>query len=261
MGAMTSIFGVMPSRKRSDPPEEAAAAADDDHKNANVGERPSKKRKVNSPVPPPKKLSYAEAMQRNVDTIHRGIHPDAIQVFGGAATKAGQRATCIACDKRIEKGSARWGMKYAGRPLPIPVIPMHRPEPRVVLWCHPGGCGLNYVRYSDLPKIPAARTCHACQDSPDNDMKNRPIRLLCGGPPSDKVPVRHHAFHISCWRKAILSPGEELAKTLDVSPLVIGEKTLTQRRKIGNEAGKALTWKDLTRAEQAQVQREFEKLV
>lgn len=219
---------------------------------------------------PPKASSSSSSnaqpsIKDRIDPKRRGIHPDAIQV-GRAPSRA---ATCISCGHRIEKRSARWGIKYAGNPLPVPVIPLYGQNP-MVLWCHPGGCGLTYVRYSDLPKdISAARTCHACQDAPDEqdpplDSNNattthRSIRLLCGGPPNSNGKIRQHAFHISCWRKAITSSDHDLATELYVSPL-IGSKTRKRKNEgeIMNAVASELSWTDLTGPEREQVHEEYQ---
>jgi hypothetical protein len=120
-----------------------------------------KSQSVTGPKDSKKKLKTEDIHTQRNDPDHRGIHEDAIRV-GRAPTSA---STCVACDKRIEKDSPRWGLKYGGNPLTIPVLPLYGSNP-MVLWCHPA-CGLSYVRYSDLPsEAAAARTCHACQDSP-----------------------------------------------------------------------------------------------
>ena len=112
------------------------------------------------------------------------------------------------------------------------------------MWCHPK-CGLSYCRVQDLPDVPAARTCHACQDAPDND---HPIRLWCGGGATKQGKVQEHAFHIQCWRRAVAVDDEELANEFKHDMKEIGKKA---RRK-GH-----LSWESLTAEEQKTVEEEF----
>jgi hypothetical protein len=206
-----------------------------------------KSQSVTGPKDSKKKLKTEDIHTQRNDPDHRGIHEDAIRV-GRAPTSA---STCVACDKRIEKDSPRWGLKYGGNPLTIPVLPLYGSNP-MVLWCHPA-CGLSYVRYSDLPsEAAAARTCHACQDSPDHgeDDSKSTIRLLCGGPPKQRK-IRQHAFHISCWIRAIQISDSSLAEKLMVKPEDIG-KVKTKKKNNG------LSWDDLSPKEHQQVQEEFD---
>ena len=119
-------------------------------------------RKTTTSKKPKIQANHPIHAQRN-EPKHRGIHKDAIQA-GKAPTGA---STCIACDRKIEGNHPRWGIKYAGNPLSIPVLPLYGSHP-MVQWCHAGGCGLTFLRYKDLAsEAPAARTCHACQDTSD----------------------------------------------------------------------------------------------
>lgn len=165
------------------------------------------------------------------DPKSRGIHEDAIRA---EADSPSSRAKCVACNKLIMKHTPRWGIKYAGNPLSISIIPLYGNHP-MHMWCHAGGCGLNFVRLS--PEMPAAaRTCHACEDTPSTEG----LRLLCGGPPNQHNKIRQHAFHIQCWLKSISSVDDEDAKKqLLISPTDIGKD---------NKLG--LAWKDLTEDEQ-----------
>jgi hypothetical protein len=83
--------------------------------------------------------------------------------------------------------------------------------------------------------------------------------LLCGGPPDENGKIRQHAFHISCWRKAILHSSDGLARELYVSPLLIGSKSFAKKEIGGETTDTALTWSDLNDSEQEQVKNEFEK--
>jgi hypothetical protein len=184
---------------------------------------------------PPSRMGPTHVNDR-CDPKSRGIHDDAIRVD---VSSPSSRATCVDCNKTILKGHPRWGIKYAGNPLPIAVIPLYGSHP-MTLWCHAGGCGLGFLRISpEMP--PAGRTCHACQDTPSTEG----LRLLCGGPPNKQGKIRQHAFHLHCWLKAIVDNVEdETAKgELLVSPTEIGAAC-----KIG------LSWADLTENEQQLVQ-------
>jgi len=214
-----------------------------------------KKAPTKNPPPSPKRSRKAAAVpsSERTDPGHRGIHSDAIST-GRAPTSA---ASCVACDTSIPKGSARWGLKYAGNPLPIPVLPLYGSHP-MVQWCHGSSssscCGLAFRRFADMnDDPPAARTCHACQDGPDdaNDATstNQGIRLLCGGVPKGKK-IRHHVFHIGCWLRAI-AKDSYLENELTVDPRDIG-KTTTKLRTLGG-----LSWDDLTPSEREFVLREF----
>lgn len=180
----------------------------------------------------------------------RGIHRDAIQA-GVAPTSA---STCIACDQKIERHAARWGIKYAGNPLNIPVLPLYGSHP-MVQWCHAGGCGLAFVRFNEtISQSPAARTCHACQDAPDESTTEKdPLRLLCGAPSKGKK-IRHHVFHISCWIRCIQEGCDSsLHPQLLVKPEVIVQTK--KQKKLGG-----LSWDDLTTREQELVRKHFHNL-
>ena len=101
-------------------------------------------RKTTTSKKPKTQANHPIHAQRN-EPKHRGIHKDAIQA-GRAPTGA---STCIACDRKIEGNHPRWGIKYAGNPLSIPVLPLYGSHP-MVQWCHAGGCGLAFFRYKDL---------------------------------------------------------------------------------------------------------------
>lgn len=162
----------------------------------------------------------------------RGIHRDAIMA---EAHSPSSRATCVDCKKRIQKGAPRWGIKYAGNPLSIPVIPLYGSHP-MYMWCH-AKCGVAFQRME--PAMHEAwKTCHACEDCPPEQGL---LRLLCGGLPKDRK-IQHHAFHIRCWLGAINAVDDEAAKTqLMVSPSDI----------CNNKHG--LSWEDLTPEERTTV--------
>ena len=186
------------------------------------------------PVVLSKQSKHAKTLEDNFDRQDpkiRGIHHDAIQV-GTAPTGA---SACVACKKKIEKNSVRWGVKYAGNPLPIPVVPLYGSHP-MVMWCHKS-CGLAYVRFSDLPAISSARTCHACQNEPDNDEEG--IRILCGGS-AKQQKIQHHAFHIPCVLK-VLNWG------------MVPQDIQCVSKSLKN----ALSWDDLTNDEKEKVKIEF----
>jgi len=217
----------------------------------NKARKPVARKKVptKNPPPTPKRSGKAASHSERTDPKHRGIHSDALQT-GRAPTSA---ASCVACDTSIPKGSARWGLKYAGNPLLVPVLPLYGSHP-MVQWCHGGNCcGLAFRRFADMnDDPPAARTCHACQDAPDDandDNTHQSIRLLCGGVPKGKK-IRHHVFHISCWLRAI-AKDSYLENELTVDPRDIG-KTTTKLRTLGG-----LSWDDLTPSEREFVLREF----
>jgi len=162
-----------------------------------------------------------------IDPKSRGIHPDAIRV-GVAPTS---RATCVDCGKKIIENTARSGIKYAGNPIDG-VIPLYGSHP-MVMWCHPG-CGLAFSRLQDL-KSEAARTCHLCQDTPDDKQQ---LRLRCGGGMKGKK-ILHHSFHIACVSKIIVQ-AENLSKEQK-------QEILVKVESIGNKHG--LSWRDLTEDE------------
>ena len=158
-----------------------------------------------------KRKVTAPSMEERADPQRRGVHPDGIQ----AGISSSSRAECVDCGASIAKGLPRWGIKYAGNPLTgigADVIPLYGSHP-MVMWCHAGGCGLRYQRASCCSSSSdAARTCHLCSDTPDNDNgdnSNPQIKLLCGGTVKGKK-IRQHAFHIQCWKDAI-----QRASTLD----------------------------------------------
>jgi hypothetical protein len=148
----------------------------------------------------------------------------------------------VSCNKTIDKGQVRWGIKYGGNLLAQPVLPLYGTHP-MVMWCHAGGCGLAFVRLSsEMPQ--AARTCHACSDVPDESG----VRLLCGGDQQNNK-VRQHAFHISCWRRAILE--SNITDTEKNKCLNIEVETIGIKRRLG------LSFADLTDSEKAIVRQEF----
>lgn len=180
----------------------------------------------------PKTLSSIQ--QDRLNPKLRGIHPDAIQ----ANLAPSSRAACVDCGKSIAQSAPRWGIKYGGNPLAVDVIPLYGTHP-MVMYLHAGGCGLSFVRLeSDLCE--AARTCHYCSDEPDET--EPPVKLLCGGAPNQQHKIRQHAFHIRCWREAIIKSDldEDAKKTI-----------LIDYRDIGKKRG--LAWKDLTKEEQSYV--------
>jgi len=181
----------------------------------------------------------------------RGIHKDAIQA-GIAPSRA---SACVACGNKIDKHAARWGLKYAGNPLSIPVLPLYGSH-SMVQWCHAGGCGLAFIRYSDMASLsPAARTCHACQDSPDKccDENKNEIRLLCGGTQKGQK-IRHHVFHISCWIRSI----QEGCDASLHSQLIVKPEEIVHTRRMKKLGG--LSWNDLTLEEREFVNAEFHKM-
>jgi len=203
-------------------------------------------RKTTTSKKPKAQANHPIHAQRN-EPKHRGIHKDAIQA-GRAPTGA---STCIACDRKIEGNHPRWGIKYAGNPLSIPVLPLYGSHP-MVQWCHAGGCGLAFLRYKDLAsEAPAARTCHACQDTPDKATTKNSVRLLCGASPKGKK-IRHHVFHISCWIKSIQNSSDDV--TALSSLLVRPEDIVTKKQQRG------LSWADLTQEERKFVCNEFQRM-
>lgn len=153
------------------------------------------------------------------DPSKRGIHPDAL-VFESSSVSG--RAVCVSCGNKINKGCPRWGIKYAGNPLPRNenAIPLYGSHPMYMYLhfrpdqCRGGGgggggrtgaspCGLAFYRLA-ASDSDARRTCHACTDVPGTVGE---LRLLCGGPPDERGKVRSHPFHISCWCKAVLKGG------------------------------------------------------
>ena len=181
------------------------------------------------------------------DPKQRGIHKDAIQA-GIAPSGA---SACVACYNKIDKHGARWGIKYAGNPLSIPVLPLYGSLP-MVQWCHAGVCGLAFTRYSDMADLsPAARTCHACQDAPDTD--GNAIRLLCGASQTGQK-IRHHVFHIACWIRSIQEGSDaSIHAQLIVKPEDIVH--IQKQKKLGG-----LSWDDLTLDERDYVSEEFQRM-
>ena len=182
----------------------------------------------------PKVLSSIQ--QDRLNPRLRGIHPDAIQ----ANISPSSRAACVDCGKPIPQGAPRWGIKYGGNPLALGVIPLYGTHP-MVMYCHAGGCGLSYTRLGNKNDLcEAARTCHYCSDAPDET--EPPVKLLCGGGPNEQHKIRQHAFHIKCWRDAILK--SDLSDE-DKKKIVIDFKEIGKRSSLG--------WKDLTETEHAYV--------
>ena len=179
--------------------------------------------------PPPKRHNQDDD---RCDPRFRGIHRDAIRA---EAHSPSSRATCIDCNQLIPKDAPRWGIKYAGNSLSIPVIPLYGSHP-MYMWCH-AKCGLAFQRMR--PEMPAAsKTCHACQDCEGEEG----VRLLCGGLPKGKK-IQQHAFHIQCWVRAMDAVNDDAAKAqLMVSPSDIRNNRL------------GLSWDDLTEEEQANVE-------
>jgi len=216
---------------------------------------------------------------------HRGIHTDAI-VAGRAPTSA---SSCVACRNKILKHDPRWGLKYAGNPLGIPVVPLYGSHPMVMwLCCSPnhnsnnsnnnnGGCGLAYARYTDMAsEAPAVRTCHACQDSPDDTTtttttavddshsSRNNVRLLCGAPPKGPK-IRRHVFHISCWIRSIQQSSSDdpsICESLLVDPSIIGTQQTTTNCSNGNSNSTlcGISWDDLSPHEQKLVRKDFETM-
>ncbi|GKY97438.1 hypothetical protein MPSEU_000702300 [Mayamaea pseudoterrestris] len=186
-------------------------------------------------APTEKKQKQLSSIQlERLDPTLRNIHPDAIQ----ANLAPSSRATCVDCGKTIPQGAPRWGIKYGGNPLALPVIPLYGSHP-MVMYCHAGGCGLSYVRVSEQSHLcEAAKTCHYCSNAPDEAL----VKLLCGGRPNQQHKIRQHAFHIRCWKDAI-----------EKSPLNDEDKKqiLIDYKEIKKQKG--VSWEDLTLAEQAYV--------
>ena len=214
------------------------------------------------------------AAAQRLDPHYRGIHSDAIQA--GYAPTSG--STCVDCHQRIVKGDIRWGIKYGGNPLPLPVLPLYGTHP-MVLWCH-ANCGRTfYVRrrrssyrdndshndndYNHNTELEpsylssaAARTCHACSDVPDVDDPSSEgswmVKLWCGGLPGERGKIRSHAFHVSCWKQSIersLSLDDDgKHQLLCVHP----SELAAQHRRRAPPAG-VVAWADLTSTEQDHV--------
>ena len=180
-----------------------------------------------------KRGRLSSVQEERLDSKLRGIHPDAIQ----ANIAPSSRATCVDCGKPIAQGSPRWGIKYGGNPLALPVIPLYGQNP-MVMYCH-AGCGLSYAR-ANSENCAAVRTCHYCTDAPDEEESI--IKLLCGGNPNRLGKIQQHAFHISCWRDAITKSG---LSDGDKRKILISCKDIGKRR--------GLSWGDLKEAEQAYV--------
>jgi hypothetical protein len=167
------------------------------------------------------------------DPAKRGIHPDALR-FGTAPTSA---SACVGCGRTIAGGSVRWGLKYAGNPLPEPVVPLYGSHP-MTLWCH-ADCGLTYHQLRE-GECAAAKTCHLCQTEPDPE-RDGGLRLLCGGSNKGRK-VRSHAFHLSCWKQAVMRCDDEtIRRAILRDPTTIG--------------GRRLGWSDLSAAQQEIVRR------
>jgi len=194
--------------------------------------------------------SLASTLQRErLDPKLRGIHEDAIT----AGVAPSSRAVCVSCSRAIQRGEPRWGIKYAGNPLGSePVLPLYGTHP-MYMWCHAGGCGLAFVRLppDDAAASGAARTCHLCSDAPDDGVVDGGVRLLCGGPSGAQNKVRQHAFHVGCWRAAILR-SEELDEAQKRTILI-------DCREIGGQCRNGLSYDDLTESEQQLVRRLFEQ--
>jgi hypothetical protein len=208
-----------------------------------------------------------QLLEERCDPKRRGIHPDDALMVGMAPTSA---STCVDCHTKIVQGSIRFGIKYAGNPLPnIPVIPLYGTHPvPMYMWCHAGTgdttttgtssqnrrlpCGLSYCRLSKTMSD-AERTCHACQDLPSPVGS---IRLLCGGPPKGKKICRH-AFHIQCWIQTISRASiSETAKQQLLSIPIESIGTTNKRRRITDD-DMPLSWNDLLAHEQEQVRHDF----
>ena len=198
---------------------------------------------------PSKKTSIPSNSQARLDPSERGIHEDAIQA-GRAPTSA---STCIACRKSIQRGSPRWGIKYAGNPLPQEaVIPLYGSHP-MAMWCHAGKCGLELVRITppQMMDTPATATCHACQDQPSSG-----IRMLCGGPNKGRK-IQSHAFHVACWIRSIQEASKTDIECQTVLLSALGDhpreflqiSTTEQSAQKGNQE-KVLSWDSLSSSEQ-----------
>lgn len=186
------------------------------------------------------KKKEGTSVEDRCDPASRGVHHDALQ-FGTAPTSG---ATCVDCGKIITKGSVRWGVKYAGNPLPVPVIPLYGSHP-MVMWCH-ANCGLTYCKLLPDSACVAATTCHLCQDKPDLK-KDDGLRLLCGGSNKGRK-IRAHAFHLSCWRQAVLR-----CENGSVREAILKQPISN----IGNGNGRGLGWDDLLAEQQKTVQNEL----
>jgi len=184
-----------------------------------------------------KKKKETYELSSRCNPKQRGIHPNAIQA-GRAPTSA---ASCVDCGKTILKGDPRWGIQYAGNPLPSePVLPLYGSHP-MYLWNH-AHCGLAYTVLTS-EQGEATRTCHACEDVPSAPGS---LRLLCGGSAKGNK-IRHHAFHIACWKRAMqAAPDDDSRKALLVGPDQIG---------ISSERG--LSWKDLSVEQKELARKEF----
>jgi hypothetical protein len=195
-------------------------------------------------------------------------------------------STCVDCGRPIHKGEMRWGIKYGGNPLPLPVVPLYGHMP-MVMWCHGpsllsasaststpakgGFCGLAFVRIQDQHADPnseawicdASRTCHICSDAPDDTIDSSNLRVLCGGSIGERGKIREHAFHIQCW-KACLVKGSanfnheqrqrlEAAMNHPESP-----KQWKRNSKSSAVFGQVLAYQDLTDEEKSAVRRELD---
>jgi hypothetical protein len=216
----------------------------------------------------------------------RGVHPNAVQA-GIAPTSA---STCVDCGRAIPKGQMRWGIRYGGNPLPLPVVPLYGHMP-MVMWCHgptssstntttstkatTGGafCGVALVRLEEKHSDPAsegwlcaaARTCHVCSDGPDAAKDSATcgsnLRVLCGGRMGERGKLREHAFHIQCWKDCLVKGSanfnREDKQALE-SALQHPEAQWRRHSKTSAVFDEVLAYQDLTRDEQALVRHELD---
>jgi hypothetical protein len=242
---------------------------------SSLGPGSSSKKKKAVLLPHAKLATLSNVVRDRLNPALRGIHPDAIQV-GIAPTSA---STCVDCGRPIHKGEVRWGIKYGGNPLPVPVVPLYGHMP-MIMWCHGpsstpaakgGFCGLAYVRIQDQHSDPtseawicdASRTCHICSDSPDDTSSNNNLRVLCGGSIGERGKIREHAFHIQCWKSCLIKGSQSFnpeQRQLLESAVNHPERPKQWKRHSKSSAvfGKVLTFQDLTHEEKAAVRRELD---
>ena len=170
---------------------------------------------------PKRKRSASIAARR--DPKSRGVHKDALTL---EVAKSG-RATCGTCNQLIAQGSLRWGLKYAGNPLPEEeVVPLYGSHP-MYMWFHEG-CGFSLSRHSQLqsahPHWDAALTCHLCGKK-ENDSGD--LRLRCGGRVKGKK-VMFHNFHVACALCCFDNSGHGRPAALDGAQLLQTVEDLTE---------------------------------
>jgi hypothetical protein len=244
------------------------------------GSSSSKKKKAVVALPHAKLATLSDVVRDRLNPTLRGVHEDAIQV-GIAPTSA---STCVDCGRPIHKGEMRWGIKYGGNPLPLPVVPLYGHMP-MVMWCHGpsssstlakgGFCGLALVRIQDHHSdstseawvCDASRTCHICSDAPDDDTSSsidgNHLRVLCGGSIGERGKIREHAFHIQCWKSCLIKGSANFnheQRQLLESAMNHPESPKQWKRHSTSSAvfDKVLAYQDLSDEEKAAVRRELD---